>query len=617
MIAKTKHILFLLFITTYAFAQDGIRFKTEVPLTVTTGTNFQVAFVLQNAKGTNFHLDEDFDKLNLYYGPSISQSSSTTIINGQRSSSSSISYVYTVSAPEEGIYDIPTASIEVDGKVYTTKKLQVKALASNQPANQGGRQNQSQGRGSQPNATERAKSKDGQLSPEDLFVKIILTKNKVYEQEAVVATFKLFSLVDVTSLTDAEFPEFKGFITQDIELPSNRQFKHETYNGKNYYTIDLKKTLLFPQQTGELSIPEGSLTLVAQVPSGKYYQDFFGIIELKEKVEKKLKTGTTTIDVMSLPEGKPLNFSNGVGNFNLKTNVSKKKVKANESITYTIEEKGIGNLKLLKTPKINFPKEFEVFDPKITNDFKTSIQGLAGKRTIEYTIIPRIPGTYEIPEFNFSYFDPESKSYKTLTAAPIKLDIEIDPNVDNSQTQDVYMSEDHSSNEIKYINTANPHFKNYLDLHWGNFWYIIIYSSAILLLILWFIVSNYLIEKSKDTDGIRIRKANKMAIRRLKVAKKYLAKDDKDKFYEECTKAIWGYLSDKLNIPLGELNRATIQSTLNDRGVSESLIDSLIQKLNECDFERYSPTSGNLVMKSFYESMIDQIINMDKELGKL
>lgn len=609
---KIRNYTFLIILLSFAsfiHAQEEVKFHVDAPLTVVAGTNFKVSYILENANGNEFQLKGDFEGLDLYYGPSISQSSSVSIINGKRSASSSTSYTYLLEAKKEGMYTIPESSILVDGKIYKTKEVKIKALPPDKNTSSNNQGNQRHN----PQTGSTIKSTPNNISKDELFVRIDFSKQKVMEQEAVVATFKLYSTLDIISLTDATFPEFQGFMSEDFELPVNRQFKLENYNGKNYYTIDIKKTLLFPQQSGKLTIPSGSITLIVSVPSGKYIPDFFGVRELKEKVEKTLRTSPMTIDVSKLPENKPDGFSNGVGDFNIKASVTNNKVVANSSTTLNIEISGTGNLKLLKNPKVEFPKEFETFDPKIDNKIQTTVNGQTGKRNIEYVIIPRYPGAYTIPPISFSYYDLASKSYKILHTDSIKIEVAKDPNI-ALNTQAIAQKNNEVTNDIRYLETDKPKFKNYLQLSWGNkesaMWYIL----PTLLLLISFILYRKQIRANADVVGTKMKKANRMAIKRLKLANKYLKENNKDLFYEESLRAMWGYLSDKLIIPVADLNRENIENVLNKESVQKELINEIIDILDTCEFERYAPVRAEQAMDNLYEKMITLIGNLENVL---
>lgn len=593
------------------FAQQDVKFQVDAPATVVAGTNFKVSYVFNADGGTNFQLNEDFtDNVELYYGPSVSQASSVSIVNGQRSSSFKISYTYLLGAIKEGSITIPTASINAGGKTYTTKSVTIKVLPPDSSSNRSS--NQSSGSSSNPQ-TGTVRSSGGKIDKNDIFVRINFSKKKIYEQEAVVATFRLYSKLDVISLTDASFPEFQGFVAQDFDLSSNRQFEIENYNGQNYYAIDIKKTLLFAQQAGKLTIPSGSLTLVVSVPSGKYVPDVFGVMELNEQVEKKLNTIPVTVDVSKLPsEDKPIDYSGGVGSFSIAAGVDKNKIEANSSIKYKITISGVGNIKLLKNPRVDFPKELEVFDPKVNNEFTISESGETGKREIEYVVIPRYPGEYEIPGLEFSYFDMKTSSYKTLHTDPIKLDVDKDPNATNEAVESNVRKK--IENDIQVINTNKPDFKNYKLMEWGTLQMLLWYIIPVLLLIVACIIYRKRIEANADVIGSKMKKANKMAVKRLRVAKKYLKMNDKDKFYEESLRAIWGYLSDRLVIPVTDLNRDNIELELQKFNVDQSLVDELIGVLDDCEFERYAPTTSNLDMNNLYQKTLELIGKLENVL---
>ena len=609
------YIINLLFASFNLFAQQDVKFQVDAPLTVVAGANFKVSYVINVQGDKNFDLDGAFGQnVELYFGPSISQSSSVSIINGQRTSSFSKTYTYLLGAKKEGMTTIPSATIEINGKTYSTKIVTVKILPADASTQQNSNAQASSGGGRVDPQTGVVKSKRGKVDANDIFVRINFSKKKIYEQEAVVATFRLYSKLDVISLTDASFPEFQGFMAQDFDLPSNRQFQVENYNGQNYYAIDIKKTLLFAQQSGQLTIPSGSLSLVISVPSGRYVPDIFGVVELNEKVEKKLNTVPVTVDVTKLPsEGKPINFSSAVGNFTITSTVDKNRVEANSPITLKVKISGVGDIKLLKNPRIDFPKELETFDPKVNNTFKINENGENGDREIEYLVIPRYPGEYEIPSLDFSYFDVKSTTYKSLKTDPIKITVDRDPNA-STDTQVSSNKNIKLDNDIRQIDHVTPVFKNYTHLNWGTLqswlWYII----PVFLLIVTFIIYRKRLEANADIIGSKMKKANKMAVRRLRVANKYLKNNNKDGFYEESLRAMWGYLSDRLIIPVTDLNRDNVGAELRKCEVDEILINEVIRILDDCEFERYAPSTSNLDMNNLYQNMINLIGKIENVL---
>lgn len=604
---RYKSLLILLFVSILCLqAANDVKFVIDAPSTVVKGSRFHLTYILEGGQGANPEVPEVIEGFRVLFGPGISQSSSISIVNGKRTSHSSTSYIYTLEAVEEGTFSMPVATIVVDGRNYKSNSAKIKVLPQDKNAAQ------QQQPGQQPDVTTSTSTAD-KVSADDVFVRAIFSKTKVNEQEAVVVTFKLYSALNIRSLVDAKFPEFDGFMTEEFEFPANRQIDLENYKGRNYYTLDVKKTLLFPQRSGKITIPSGSVTLVLIVPTGQRVQTFFGMQVVPADVEKTLRTSPVTVDVSKLPEGKPLGFSGGVGTFSLNSSLSANKVKANDAITLKVDISGTGNMKLIKNPEVKMPKEFEAYDPKVSNNFKITANGLSGSRTIEYLFIPRYPGKYTMPELEFSYFDTSSRSYKTLKTQAYEIEVDKDPNAGTGQSATSYISQQEVKvdQDIRYLKTGKVNFKNYKDHFFGSvaniLWYII---PFILFGISVFLYRNQ-IKANADIARMKTKKANKVASRRLKLANKYLKNQEKDKFYEESLRAVWGYLSDKLTIPVANLNRENVDAELRAYGVGDELINRFISVLDTCEFARYAPSESDKAMDKLYADMVSSIGEME------
>lgn len=604
---KNKCFLFLLLILfslTGLQAQE-VKFVIDVPSAVVKGGRFHLTYILENGKGTDLEVPDQIEGFDVLYGPAVSQSSSISIVNGNRTSRSSVSYTYTLIAKEEGTYTMPAASIKVDGRNYKSNTATVKVMPPDKNATQ-------QQSGQQPQMTTSTSTAE-KISDDDVFVRAIFSKTKVNEQEAVVVTFRLYSALGISAFLKAQFPEFEGFMVEDMDLPVNRQERVENYKGRNYYTIDVKKTLLFPQRSGKLTIPSGSVTVVLVVPSGRKVNTFFGVQIVSAEVEKTLRTSPVVVDVSKLPDGKPLNFSGGVGTFKINSSLTNNKIKANEAVTLKLDISGVGNMKLIKNPTIEFDKNLEVYDPKINNNLQITANGLSGTRTIEYLIIPRYPGKYTIPAIDFVYFDTSSRTYKTLKTKSYELDVDKDPNAGQGQSATSYISQQEVKvdQDIRYLKTGDKEFKKYSDYFTGSVANVLCYVIPMLLFITSLIVYRKQIKANADIARMRTKKANKVASRRLKSASKYLKNNEKDKFYEESLRAVWGYLSDKLTIPVADLNRENVETELRLYGVQDELIKQIMSVIDTCEFARYAPSESDKAMDNLYSDMVSIIEKME------
>lgn len=599
-------ILFILSLLSLGINAQEVTFRASAPNTVAKGDNFRLVYTLRGGEGSNINVPETIKGFDILYGPAVSSSYSTQIINGKATTDSSESYIYTMTAASEGTFTIPTATIRVNGKTYTSNSIQIKVLPpdKNAKAAQQGGANQ----GGQPSESSSTAQK---ISSSDAFIRAIVSKSKVYEQEAFTVTFRFYTTLQVSDIGKIEFPEFEGFMVEDQDLPPTRQLTMEHYNGRNYYSVDLRRTLLFPQRSGKITIPSGKIEMVFNVRSGKAVQTFFGPQYVMIDVKKTMTTSPLTINVTQLPEEKPANFSNGVGSFSMSQSITSTNVKANDAVTLKLVISGTGNMKLIKTPELELPKDFESYDPKITNDLKYTDKGLTGTKTIEYLFIPRYQGTYKIPPVTLSYFDNNSNSYKTLSTPEYTLNVAKDPNAGQNNATSFNQSEVKVEQDIRYLKTGNPSFTKTDSFFFGSTAYYLWYIIPMLIFIVCFILYRKQIKENADVIRLKTKQANKVAVKRLKLAGKYLQAHQKEQFYEEVLRATWGYLSDKLVIPVANLNRDNIENELIRYGASSELISKFISILDTCEFARYAPVESDTAMDNLYKDTVDAIGEME------
>jgi hypothetical protein len=596
----------------YCKGADEVRFTASAPQRVIVGQPFQLVFsVNENAKDLRL---PDVKGFEIIAGPYTSTSSSTSWVNCQMTSSKEVRYTYTLLPEKEGDYQIQAATIVVKKEKYYSNVLNIKVLPEDKSS-------QSQQSG---NATQSCQIRQSQsITSENLFIRPIISRTKIKEQEAVVLTYRLYARVDVTNIQSPKFPDFKGFLVQEIDLPPERTMQPENYDGVNYYTYDLRKVLLFQQQVGQMAIEPMSCDVIVRVRSTQQrprsiFDDFF---DTYQEVSKTVTTSKLNISVDPLPQPKPTDFSGLVGKLSLATKVSATEVEANQPITITLKLQGSGNLKMLKNPALQFPQDFETYEPKSTNNFNTTDAGLSGSKTIEYLVIPRHDGDFIIPPTTISYFDITSDSYKVLSTEPINIKVNKGnqsasnaPVVNNFTTQEKV---EVLATDIRYISTSAPNIKPSQRIITGSmlFWLFYIISFVITLgLIILFR------KQARDNANValmRNRKANKVARRRLKVAERECKAGNKDTFYDEILKALWGYLSDKLSIPVSELNKDNISLRLSQRGVADDIIQEFVKLLNDCEFERYAPISNKeSAMRHTFETTEKLISNLESTIKK-
>lgn len=601
-----KRCIFLLFlwITANGIAQaDEVTFKASAPQSVVMGEQFRLTFTV-NAEGKELKVPAmpDFDVL---MGPAQSTSHNTSYINGKVSNETTVTFTYILMPKKEGTFTIEPATVKVKNATYTSNSVSIKVL----PPDKSGK-----------TTSERVQESSAVINDDDFFVRMIVSKRNVTEQEGFLVTFKLYA-TRPCGLTNMKFPEFEGFLAQEITLPEH-QWVQDRYKDRNYFTVDLKQVVLYPQRSGELTIGKGTYDAVIRVSTPQkarsIFDDFF---DTYREVKKTLTSQPVTINVEPLPSGKPASFSGAVGDFNMTASINTNTVKTNEAVTVKVKISGNGNLKMIKNPEVQFPNDFDIYDPKVEQNAKTTTAGVTGSKTIEYMAIPRYSGDFEIPAIQFSYFDTKSNTYKTLTSDVFKLHVEkgeegtgsslIVSNYSNKE-QVKYLGQD-----IRFLKTKDIHFTNKReDVFFGTFMYAMSYLVPLILFVVFFVVYRKQIRENADLARVRTKKANKIAVRRLKNAGKLMQANQKEAFYDEVLRALWGYLSDKLNIPQAELTKDNVEAELAKYGVDESLTKEFLDILNMCEFARYAPSQASDAMDKLYSMTVDAIGKMENTIKK-
>ena len=593
------------------FAEEVV-FKAQAPAQVIVGRPFQLTYSV-NQRSRDLRAPEftDFDYL---AGPYTSTSSSTSFVNGHRTSSFEQTYTYTLMAQKAGTFTIAPATIRVDGESVQSNGVRIQVLPEDEQPAQNSQQSAASSQSSQ------SSQSSANASSENIFVRTIASKTRVHEQEALMITYKLyFANVDVAQLTNnTKLPEFTGFLKQDLEQ-GEIQTQLEHYNGRNYQTAVLYRTILYPQHSGDISIDPAKFEAVLRVQTQQrvrsIFDDFFGSYT---NVTKMLTAPGVTIHVAGLPSGKPAGFSGGVGKFTMTPSISQTELQANDAVTIKIDISGAGNMKLIKTPAIDWPEGFEPYDPKVTNNFNTTTAGVSGTKSIEYLAIPRSAGDYTIPPVTFSYFDIEDKSYRTLSTPEYTIHVKRGGASEHSDlgAEGTVVSYTHKEDikqlgtDIRYIDTKAPksiqHSVFSIQHIW--LWYVIPLFIAIVLLI----VLRKQIKENADITRVRYKRANKVAQKRLKAAAAALKANDKDAFYAAIEQAAWTYLSDRLSIPTADLNKENIAALLSQKGVSEALIKDVKEVLSTAEFARYAPSTDH-AMDDLYKATTNLINNLEDQ----
>lgn len=579
-------------------------FKAVAPRQVIQGNKFNITFELENAEGTSFK-SPNVGGCKLLYGPSVSHMMSSSFINGKSSSSSSESYTMTYRAEKAGKYTVGSATISVGGKVYKTNPFTLEILPPDKSATQSGAQSQGGVQIYDVDSQSAGKS----VGKNDVFVRIILSKSSAYEQEGIMCTIKLYTKYNIQQFMATRQPTFDGFISQELPITSSIN-RIENYKGENYMVADLKQCILFPQQSGKLTINSGNYDLT--VIQYENIRSFFGI--MRQPVEKKIqvRSNSASIVINPLPQPKPADFIGAVGQFTANLEMVNKQYRTNEAGTLRFTLKGQGNLKNVKTPTFEFPSQFDVYDPQTTVNANPSGNSLSGSVQIDYAFVPQYVGKFQIPSSTISYFDPNAKKYVQLSLKGFDMNVE-----KGSGTSNVGR-EIKQNTDILHIKTGDLDLVPVNDVILvtrGGYvlWYVIP-------LLLFAAVLFYYRKSIKERANVALMKnkrANKVAAKRLKLGRQLMEKQQRDRFYEEMLRALWGYLSDKLTIPVSQLNRDNISAELRTFGISEELNKQILDLLDECEFARYakSEENGN-DMSEIYQKACDSINQVENTKRK-
>ncbi len=584
--------------------------RGSAPSNVSVGEQFRLSYTVNTQDVSDFRAGNIPEELDVLIGPNRSMQSSYQMINGHTSSTSSITYTYIVCATKNGTFTISPAHVVVNGKSIASNSLTIKVSGTAQSGSSS-RQRQNDDDGGE------MRDAGSAISGSDLFIKVSANKKRVHEQEPILLTYKVYTLVSLTQLR-GDMPDLKSFYSQEVDLPQQKSFSVERVNGRPYRTCTWSQYVMFPQMTGKLQIPSITFEgiVVQQNRNVDPFEAFFnggsGYIEVK----KKIVAPSIEIQVDPLPE-RPANFSGGVGQFNISAQLDKTSTKANDPVSLRIIVSGVGNLKLIKQPVINIPKDFDKYDPKITDQTKLTNSGLEGSKIYDFLIVPRHQGKYEIPPVEFTYFDTTTGSYKTARSESFTLDVAKGSGAEavNDFTGQAGLQE--LNKDIRYIKTGDARQKGLDNFFFGS----VAYWATLIVLALIFI-SLFIVFRQRAIDNANVtkmrgKKANKVATKRLKKAALLMAENKPSEFYDEVLRALWGYVGDKMNIPVEQLSHDNISQRLSERQVDAEVISQFIEALDECEFERYAPGDPKGNMEKVYEKAMTAIEKIEETFKKV
>ena len=580
-------------------AQD-VSVKVQYPSVVTTGQQFSVTWTV-NSGGGEFAAPS-FSPFYKLMGPQTSYSSSTQIINGRMSQSTSYTYIYYLQAVNEGHFVIPPAIFTLKNKAYSSDSIYIEVIGN---------------AAQQKTTTGNKSTQQVETAGRDLFVDLILSRKDVYIGEPITATVKIYTRINITGLNDIKFPQFNGFLKSDLNTPPLTSLEQENLNGTIYGTGVVQQFLLYPQKTGEIEIDPVQLTVLIQQKSGQsdpFFGDFFTNYQT---IPRMIASRALKIKVNPLPGNQPLDYSGIVGKLNLKATINKDTVNVNDALNFRVVVSGSGNLKVAAAPSLKLSPDIEVYDPKSSEDIKNGINGTTGTKSFEYLLIPRHYGDFTIPSVTYSYFNTSSGKYEQLKTE----EFHFYARKGTDQSSDVTVYGGVSKEDVKYLGKDIRFIKADPGklLKSGNLIitrrsYISVFVLAAIIFLAVLFIRREHVRRNADLARVRNRKAGKIAGKRLREASLCLKNNQMDRFHEEILKALWGYLSDKLNVPVSDMTRSKISSSLAERGIDESLIGKLNEILDKCEFARFAPQSSGSEAASLYDGASQFIKSVENSI---
>lgn len=598
------YILAFLVISLGSVGTVSAQISVSVPSHVQAGENFRLAYTINNQDVEDFRAGNIPEGLELIAGPYTSQQSSYQMVNGHTTSSSSITFTYTLYATKDGSYNIPPAHARIRGRNVASRAVRV--MVSGRARNTGGTP-----RMHQDESAPAIQSAGSRISDKDLFIKVTANKKRVHEQEPVLLTYKVYTLVDLTQL-EGKMPDLTGFHSQEIPLPRQKSFHVERVNGKTYRAVTWSQYLMYPQMTGSLKIP--SITFKGIVvqenrnvdPFEAFFNGGSGYVEVK----RNIVAPGMTIQVDPLPT-KPAGFSGGVGKFNISAQLSKKEVKAGDPVTLRVVVGGTGNLKLIKQPEPVFPKGFDKYDPKVTDKTKLTNAGVGGNMVYDFLVVPRNQGEYDIPPVAFTYYDVDANAYKTIHTQGFHLSVA--PGDGKGETDSYDALKDNDIHDIKSGDTTVHPIG---DIFYGSAAYWISLVIPLVAFIVLLIVFRRRAIENADIVKMRGKRATKIARRRLKNASRLMFAHKQAEFYDEVLRALWGYAGYKLNMSVESLSRDNIKDNLMQHGVPAESVEKFIMALDECEFERYAPGDAAGNMEKTFQSAMTAIMEIENVMNR-
>ena len=588
------------------------------------GEDLRVEFTLNAKPDNNTFVAPSFDNFDVMAGPIVSQGTSVSIVNGSMSKTVYYAITYGLIPQRAGTFTIGPATIEVDGQSYSSQRVAIEVRNGARQSSEPNEESQPQSRNQQQSSSSQSSSasSDGgsgkSIEKDDLLLRLEVSSRSVYKGQSLRAILKLYSRVNIAGSEGAKMPAFNGFWSQQVDIQQG-PFR-ETYNGKVYEAYNIAEYLLYPQQDGTLVIEPAELTVIAQivVPSQHSYNPFFGGGHEIRNERRALKTPKVTVNVKSLPEDAPASFSGAVGRYTMSHKLSANKAVANSALTLQLKISGTGNLKFISAPKLELPNTFELYEVKSEEKIQNKASGSIGYRQFDYPFIVRAEGNYEVGPVEFSYFDIEKKEYVTLSTPVMNIEVTPDANastasqgvVSSIKREDVRLL----GEDIRFIKLGNPSLRSVVaPLALSSTYWLVLLLFVVVAVVAYFVIRKY-IRDNRNVVLVKGKRANKMAVKRFRIAEKYMREHDRRAFYEEMLRALWGYLSDKFNIPVADLTREVVLAELSRRGATTEA-EGIIAVIARCEEAQYSP-AASAEMNEVYDEGVDAISKIESAIKR-
>lgn len=609
-------VAFLLAAIFQMSAQNVIR--VEAPDVVAVNEQFNVTFIIEGEKSPSDFQWSSGDDFQLVWGPQKGSSSSIQIINGKRSSSHQTTFTYILIPKATGTFQLPAATALLSGDRISSTQASIQVVSDGASSSQSSGKNGGKSSG----GGQTSSTGSGEISSNDLFMRLSLSRTEVVIGEPITATLKIYQRANVVGFENAKFPTFNGFWSQETYVPNNIEFKRESLDDKIYNTAVLRTYVLIPQQSGTITIDPAELVCLVNIrtapsTSNSLFDSFFQ--DEYRTIRKRVTTPAVKVKVNPLPAGQPASFGGGVGNFGISARLTTDNLKTHDAASLIITVSGRGNVALLEEPKVNFPPDFEVYDTKTTENTDKSNGGTSGSKSFEYPFIPRSHGDFTIDPVEYSYYDVNAGKYVTLRTEPLHVKVAKGKGGDSTPVTTVNSGVERKdvkslADDIRFIFTGKPGLSGSGSFFVGSVFFWILLALMILGATSVYLAFRKVAAMRADVAGTKNRRATKMAQKRLKLAGEYLDKNLYTAFYEELHKALIGFVSDKLNMDMSEISKDNIASALTEGGVSEEQTKAFTDLLDACEFARYSPDGGNEAMRSHYDAALKVISSIDSGL---